>query len=821
MAYYKKNREKHISLRQRKRSQIWGVVLCVVTIGWIYVLNTPWGSLPAVGKLLDPIDGCMANAEPVHKNFDDKLELTGIKQPVTVWLDDRMVPHIRAQNSYDVYYTQGYVHAYFRLWQMDMQTRAAAGRVSEVTGVSTFDFDRRQRRKGMVYAAEQSLKTAEADQKTKGMLDAYTAGVNAFIDQLSVGDFPLEYKLMGFVPEQWNNLKCMLLLKYMADDLTGKTDDIPHSYLKTVLPKSEYDLLFPDRIPAASPVIPVGTKFDTPSLAVPSAPADSVAFPVYESVDFGYKREEGKGSNNWAISGSRTASGVPLLCNDPHLALNLPSLWFETQLQTPDMNVYGASLPGAPGVIIGFNDNISWGLTNNYRDVKDFFEIKRVAGSSGEYWFAGRKTPFNRRKEVIKVKGKPDFAEDVLYTVHGPLMYDERYNENGNLKRPLAMSWMGLRGSNEIMAVYGLNRATNYDEFVNAILHFECPAQNMIYADKKGNIALWGQGQFVNKWPNQGEYVMNGWDSATLWGQLIPMRENPHALNPEQGYLSSANQLVTDDTYPYWYNGDYTELRAWRINQALSEMKKATVEDMFTLQNDNYSVLAGTVLPVMLQYCKGVKNKYLDSLRNWNHTLDAYSMAGSIFQLWWRNLYLGIWNDDFRRVPENLTPAVELTMQFIVNEPNLKYYDNRNTPQRETLKDIVLSSLTKTTDSLNRRAAKEPLAWYKAKNTSVTHLARLAPFSYSGLATGGWGNTVNAMKNNHGPSWRMVVKMSETPEAWGVYPGGQSGNPGSIHYADYLKHWEDGKYYKLLFLPNTEQQHEARIKYTWTIQPDN
>jgi penicillin amidase len=160
-------------------------------------------------------------------------------------------------------------------------------------------------------------------------------------------------------------------------------------------------------------------------------------------------------------------------------------------------------------------------------------------------------------------------------------------------------------------------------------------------------------------------------------------------------------------------------------------------------------------------------------------------------------------------------------MQFIVNEPNLKYYDNRNTPQRETLKDIVLSSLAKTTDSLNRRAAKEPLAWYKAKNTSVTHLARLAPFSYSGLATGGWGNTVNAMKNNHGPSWRMVVKMSETPEAWGVYPGGQSGNPGSIHYADYLKHWADGKYYKLLFLHNSREQHEARIKYTWTIQPDN
>jgi penicillin amidase len=779
------------------------------------------GSVPALGKLLDPVSGCLANAESVNKDFSDTYEFPGIKGKATVWFDDRLVPHIHAGTEHDVYFLQGYIHAGFRLWQMDMQTRAAAGRVSEAVGEQAFEFDRRQRRKGMVYAAENSLKASEADDRTRRMLDAYTEGVNNYISSISYRDYPLEYKLMGFAPEPWTNLKSILLLKYMADDLTGKTDDIAHSYLRHLLLPDNYNLLFPDKIAGSTPVIPAGTEYPPASLATPVAPDDKVAFPDYASTDFGYGREDGKGSNNWAVSGSRTASGAAILCNDPHLALNLPSLWYETQLQTPGMNVYGASLPGAPGVIIGFNDSLSWGLTNNYRDVKDFYEIKPVKGTDNKYWFAGKELPYIMRSERIVIKGKPDFTDAVKYTIHGPLIYDEHYNEKGSLKRPLAMCWMGHKGSNEILAIYKLNRARNYDEFVSAILHFECPAQNMIYADRAGNIALWGQGQFVNKWRNQGEFVMNGWDSSTLWKELIPMRENPHTLNPAQGFLSSANQCVTDDKYPYWYNGDYVEIRAWRINQALADMPKATIEDMFALQNDDYSILAGNVLPLLLDYCKTVTgNKYLDTLRKWDGRLEANSIAGSVFQLWWRNLYMGIWNDDFGYAPDHLAPLPERTMQLMVSDPALKYYDNRTTPQKETLRDIVLQSLTKTTDSLNRRAAKESLVWYKAKKTSVTHLAKLPAFSYTALPTGGWGNTVNAMKNNHGPSWRMVVQMGHEIEAYGVYPGGQSGNPGSKHYADYLQHWVDGEYYRLLFLPNLSSQQSDRVKYTWQIKPE-
>lgn len=819
MAYYKRYSDRYISLRTRLRSRRTGIIVLLLTIGWAYLLNSPMGSIPALGKLLDPVSGAMAAAEPVSKSFTKNIEFSRLRNGATVWFDDRMVPHIHANNEHDLYFLQGYIHAYFRLWQMDMQTRAAAGRVSEVVGASAFNYDREKRRTGMVYAAENSLRVAEADSRTLQMLNAYTEGVNSYIASLGFRNYPIEYKLIGFEPEPWTNLKCMLLLKYMADDLTGSTDDIPHSYLRSILPKEEYELLYPDKIEGATPVIPSGTAFSAATLPHPSAPSDSVAFPTYQAADFGYRREDGKGSNNWAVSGSRTASGAPILCNDPHLGLNLPSLWFEAQLQTPDMNVYGASLPGAPGVIIGFNENISWGLTNNYRDVKDFYEIK--INDADTYWFAGKPTPFSMRQERIRIKGKEDFVDTVKYTIHGPLIYDDKYNKNGNLKRPLAMCWMAHRATNEILAVYKLNRAKNYNEFVSAIHHFECPAQNMIYADRSGNIALWGQGQFVNKWYNQGEFVMSGWDSSTLWGQLIPMAENPHAINPPQGYLASANQCVTDSTYPYWYNGDYGEMRAWRINQALSEMPKVTIQDMFALQNDDYSVLAGSVLPLMLGHTANIRNnKYLDTLRKWDARLEANSIAGSIFQLWWRNLYLGIWNDEFAHTPDNLTPSVERTMQLLLSDSTLRFYDNTRTPQKETLADMILFTLKQTTDSLDRSARTKGLEWYKSKNTSVTHLAKLPAFSYTGLRTGGWGNTVNAMKGNHGPSWRMVVQMGREIEAYGVYPGGQSGNPGSPYYADYLQHWVDGKYYRLLFLPNLSTQQNERIKYTWTVKPD-
>lgn len=786
-----------------------GIFPLLLTILLVYVLSVPIGSNPAIGSLLDPIGGFWASADCVDKDFNNEFSFSGIKNKVDVWFDDRMVPHINADNDYDLYYTQGYIHACFRLWQMDMQTRAAAGRISELLGEKAIKYDRTQRRKGMVYGAEQSLKAMEADPRTRTALNAYRDGINQYISSLSKKDYPLEYKLMGFAPEQWSNIKSALLLMYMSDDLSGDVLDVGLSYyLQDVLTKEQLDFYFPEKVEGSTPVIPAGTPYAEPSLPMPGVP-DGNLWPdlTFEQTPDD-NTQSGKGSNNWVVGGSKTNSGNPILCNDPHLSLNLPSLWFEVQLSAPGINVYGVSLPGAPGVIIGFNDNISWGFTNNYRDVKDFYTIDVIDNNS--YRFNGVSRDFKKRAEVIKVKGKPDVVDTVRYTVHGPLMYDKGFKEPNGITQPLAIKWIALEESNELLSVYLLNRARNYDSFVTAINYFLCPAQNFIYSDTKGSIALWGQGQYINKWKDQGRLVMEGTDSLTLWGDLIPVKENPHAFNPKKGYLSSANQNVADTTYPYWFNGKFNELRAWRINEALDTISNVTVEDMFRLQNDNHSVLARMITPYLLEVLKtkGIEDKYTQLLSSWNYNYSTDSKAASVFQLWWNVLYPTLWAQTFKVSPDGLKPLPERTAQILLHhKDSLKKADA-----------VIVATYKKAADTIAQLEEQGELEWYKIKNTSINHLAKLAPFSYSGIENGGWGNTINAMKGNHGPSWRMVVQMNEQPEAYGVYPGGQSGNPGSKYYANFIDKWSNGAYNKLSFIPYGKKPGEEQVQYKWLLK---
>lgn len=787
---------------------IWPLMLTVVIV---YVLNKPIGSTPAIGKILDPIGGFWVSAEPVSTNAHVEIPSTQIGSNVNVWFDERMVPHINAGNDYDLYFAQGYIHAYFRLWQMDLQTRAAAGRISELLGKKALNYDRGQRRKGMVYGAENSLRAMERDPRTKTSLDGYRDGINAYMNSLKEREIPLEYKLMNFVPEPWDNIKTALLLMYMSDDLSGDVHDIGLTYyLENVLSKEELDFYFPEKVPGSTPVIPEGTKYNQPSLAEPPVPQGEIWGDITFKQKPKDKSETGKGSNNWVVSGSRTQKGTPILCNDPHLSLNLPSLWFEVQLTAPGINVYGVSLPGAPGVIIGFNDSISWGFTNNYRDVKDYYTIDVIDGDN--YRFNGQQTRFEKRVEVVKIKDSADYVDTVNYTVHGPLQFDSHFREPNGIEQPLALQWMALEESNELLSVYLLNRSKNYNDYTNAIGYFLCPAQNFIYADAKGNIALWGQGQYINKWKGQGKYIMNGADSSTLWGDYIPVAENPHALNPEQGYLASANQNVADSSYPYWFNGRFNELRAWRINEMLDTISNVTVEDMFRMQNDEHSLLARKLTPYLLNILSRnniADDKYNNVLKTWDYIYSAESIAPTVFQEWWSVMYPAIWADVLKVAPDGLLPLPERTMQILLNNPD-------RLPHAE---QVIVKAYQRAVDSLNKLNDEE-LQWYKMKNTGINHLAKLKPFSFSGIKNGGWGNTINAMKGNHGPSWRMVVQMNNVPEAYGVYPGGQSGNPGSKYYGNFIDKWIDGKYNKLTFVSQGAKPEESIVRYNWEIKAE-
>jgi penicillin amidase len=800
------------------------VLPLIFAIAIIWALNHAFSvSVPAFGKIIDPVNGIMANAEPVNEDFNKNVSLKGLRSPVSVWIDTSLIPHVRAGNDHDLYYTQGYIHAYFRLWQMDMETRAAGGRVSEVAGAKAIEFDRGMRREGMVWGAQHSLEAMEREPRTKAMLDAYRDGINAYVHSLNYRRLPLEYKLMEFAPEDWTNLRTALLLKYMARDLTGKTDDIAYTVLRDQLGQREFDFLFPDRIKGSRPVIPEGTKFDAPSLQQPKEPGDSVWAHLGQSsvgnrqaaVQSEFRNphsEIAEGSNSWAISGAHTASGKPILCNDPHLGLNLPSLWFEMQLTAPGINVYGASLPGAPGIVIGFNEKISWGFTNNYRDVKDFYEI--TPAGKDAYLFCGKAKPFQKNIEVIRVRGAKDVTDTVLYTIHGPVTYDPTFFDETKSGKLLACTWMAHRGTNELLATYLLNRAGDYAAFTDAISHFECPAQNISYADVSGSIAMWGQGRFINKWKGQGKYVMRGDDSSTLWGKDIPMAENPHVLNPPQGYVVSANQQVTDSTYPYWYNQTYLEWRSWEINSHFEkgsftayggfsgEFGTNNVEiSMQRLQNENYSKLLE-------------KTAALQPINTADLSPD--SPAATSYQVWWYQLYKDIWQDEFPAITTKW-PTSERTVELLLSDSASRYYDDKKTPQVETLRDIVQRAFRETTDSLEKLRRTTGLEWYKVKNTTLTHLAKIPAFSYDHLQIGGWSNTINACTHDHGPSWRMIVEMDSIPRAYTIYPGGQSGNPGSPYYSDFIRQWVEGKYHAAQFI--TASTTKNPLTYTWTLTP--
>lgn len=801
----------------------------LVTAGLVYALNRPIGPLPMpLGKFISPQHGCWQNAEPAGKSFDQDLELEGLKGKATVYFDERLVPHVFAENDEDLYFIQGYLHAKFRLFQMDLQTKAAAGRASEIAGKKAINYDKEQRRLGMVFAAENALKEVEKDPLSKQLFDAYTNGINAWIGSLKEAELPVEYKLLNIKPEKWSNLRTALLLKMMAKMLSSGTEkDLDYTNAQSVFLPDELKQLYPQVPDSLVPIVPKGTAFEKPGI-VPVAPAsaDSVYINRRQTVAAREisKPDINNGSNNWVVAGTKTKSGAPILCNDPHLELSLPSIWFELQLQTPNSNAYGVSLPGSPFVIIGFNDSIAWGVTNSQRDVKDYYEVKFRDPSKKEYWFNGQWEKTSVRREEIKVKGGKTVYDTVAYTVFGPVLFDESFPNDSSRIRNLAVRWTAHDPSNEGMTFYKLNRARNYDDYAAAIQTFTSPGQNFVFASRSGDIAIWQQGRFPARWDRQGLFVMPGEDSSYMWQGFIPQAENPHSKNPERGFLESANQRPADSTYPYFIPGSYITPRGVTIENRLSAMTGITPEDMMQLQNNYFNTLAEDARPLLLNYVKesqlsSTEKKYLDIFRNWDLLATPDSKGQTIYQCWWDSLEAGIWKDELSRTkPISPWPEEQTTMELLKKDTALKFIDDINTPQKETLYDQVTVALQKASAALAKKEAEGKLEWALFKNPTIYHLIKdLKGFARPGLPIGGNGNIVNAVTHSHGPSWRMIVQLSSPAEAYGVYPGGQSGNPGSKYYDNMIDDWVKGKYYKLWYMREGDRT-DKQVKWVMRME---
>jgi penicillin G amidase len=805
----------------------------LLTGGFIYALDNSFTvkdqPLPAFGRLMNPFSGFWRNAEPISAGLTapSDLQLQGLTAPVKISYDDRSVPHVFAENANDAVFVQGYLHAKDRLWQMDISVRKVGGRLAEVAGKKGLESDRLERRSGMLWAAENALKGWQKDPMVWKFVESYTAGVNAYIATLKPKDYPIEFKLMGYAPEAWSPLKTALFSKAMAESLAKGERDLQATNSYKMLGAKSFDYLFPEYFKEQSPIIPTNTSFN---FTAPAA-MQKVSTPP---ADLGFieetplpSTERGTGSNNWAVSASKTANGHPILCGDPHLNLTLPSIWYEMQLATPEFNAYGISLPGVPFIVIGFNENIAWTQTNVGHDVADWYTIKWKDEKREEYLLDGKYIKADIRIEEFTVKGLGFVKDTVRYTVWGPVTYD---HQAGHPKASMAYHWLAhdVPTTPEAGVFYQLNKAKNYDEYSTALKDYNCPAQNFAFACKNGDIALKLGGQLPMKNKEQGRFIQDGTTAANAWHGFIPREQNPSIKNPARGFVSSANQQSTAPNYPYYYNSERFEPYRGRIlNRKLKEMEKITMEDMMKLQTDNYGLDAEEALPLMLKHLDTTQLSIIEkvqweALKNWKYEYIKEDIAPALYSAWSDTLYKLVWDEFqiFNQEAYLLAPTDWRTVALMHDDPTSKYFDNITTPEKETIKDICTQSFKAMSNKVVALTLKNLGKFNHGiyKDTYIPHLVpTMKGFSRMELQTNGSRNALNSMKLKHGPSWRMVVEMGDTPKAYVVYPGGTSGNPGSKNYDAYVDKWVNGEYYEAVFLKNADEKN-ARVVGTQTVK---
>jgi penicillin amidase len=799
----------------------------VICIGLIYFLNNAWnfGSpIPPLGKFLDPFHGFWQNAE-TKDVANHEISVPGLKGKVTIVYDSALIPHVFAMNNTDLFLAQGYVTAQHRLWQMEFQTHAAAGRISEIAGEAALDFDRSQRRIGMVLGAQNSLKMIDADPEIKEAVGSYTAGVNAYINQLNYEGLPIEYKLMGYRPEPWTELKVGLFLMNMAKTLNSGENDLELTNALNVFGKETLDLLFPDREPVSDPVVDNqgGWKFrpvtlDSISLAIP-IPPEIVSIAPLE------KQPKGIGSNNWAVSGKKTVSGSPILCSDPHLGLTMPSIWYAIHLNAPGINVMGSSFPGAPCVIIGFNDSIAWGPTNAQRDLVDWYKITFKDNTKNEYLSDGQWKPSRKVIEKFAINGKPDFYDTIVYTHHGPVTYDESYHGDQQNKH-YAYRWIAHDGGNILRTFFEFDGGKNHADYMAALDHYYFPAQNFAFASVSGDIAIRVQGKYPVRRKDEGKFVLDGSKTSTEWKAFIPFDQNVMIKNPERGFISSANQYPVDSSYPYYVHSSQWEYyRNRRINRVLSELTDITPQKMMKLQNDNYNIQAEEYLPLLLDAMKtftltNEEKEIMELMTKWDFVNDAVGTAPSYFESWVEEIQTAIWDEMSDSKTSMPRPSEYMTWWLLKNNPDLSFYDDQKTPEKESRNDIIKIALQKANERISKweKANERKADWAYFKDSYVRHLLRLAPFSIHAI-NGGNSNTLNASRGGWGPSWRMIVSLEKSGvKAWGVYPGGQSGNPGSPFYNNFIEPWEKAQPLPLKFV-GSESELSASTFFTTTLTP--
>lgn len=745
-------------------------LLLLIIIGYFYFNNK-------IDKSLPQIEGT--------------IELP-VTETVTVTTDESGVPHIKANNLKDLYMAQGYVQAQNRLFQMELARRQASGTLSEIVGEATISSDKYFRTLGLRRAAEKSYEIY--DEEAKNVLDWFSDGVNVYIEEaIRNGSLPIEFMFIGAKPEPWTPIDSLTIGKYMAFDLGGHWERQAFNYylLKKFSLEKAYELF-------------------------PSYPKDRKTV-IEEEIDIVASFKDAiipdpfNGSNNWVVSGEKTASGKPLLADDPHLGLGTPSIWYQMHLETEDLNVSGVIFAGVPGIILGHNDYIAWGVTNTGPDVQQLYIEKRDPKDDDAFLFEGEYEKAQIIKEPIHVKGEKTIDYEVVETRNGPII-SEFAKESGK-DTVLSLRWTALDKTKELHAILQLNRATNWEEFEKGLKDFHVPAQNFVFAASDGTIAYKANGK-IPIYANGKDALLPlpGWDEQYQWKDFIPFDELPKLVDPKKGFIATANNKIAGKEYPYHISNVWAQpYRYERIFEVLQPNDQLTIQDMKNLQMDTVNLRAREFVPLFIETLKDeplsdTASNALQLLEKWNYNDDANLSQPLLFEHWMNEIENLLYDEIDDEVMELFSSKGQATDELLRLGNNSIWIDDNG-----GLIKVLHSSLNEAIGKLEAEYGIDQSKWkwgdyhqvqfehpLASANKGLEYLFhKEKPLPVNGSAV-----TPMAARHNeegivdHGASWRFVIDFSDITTGHHIVGPGQSGHFLSPFYNDQTVDWIEGIYHE-------------------------
>jgi len=758
--------------------------------------------------------------------LNGEMTLSGLTADAKVIRDERGVPHIYADNEHDLYFMTGYITAQERLWQMDMVRHATQGRLSEMFKRDMCETDYFLR--ALEMSEKSKLVLEKEDPAVLATLQAYTDGVNAWIKKCGK-KLPPEFKILGYTPEPWTLTDITNIIGFIGWDPASAnlTDEINnYKLVKKLGPEKASGLIADWNL------------------------VDEVVFPDFKIDDellnksisaIGSMKELEKlgivtlsGSNNWAVTGARSETGKPILSNDMHLGFNVPGFWMQIHQVIPgELNVTGVLFPGEPFIIAGHNERIAWGMTNLSVDDIDLF-VETVDSSGNNYMYNGQWLPFRNEEELLKITDDSSQTRSIKYTHHGPVISGMRGIDDA----VLTMCWSGYDYSDEIKAVYLLNRAGSWDEFRVALSNFKSISQNFAYADVDGNIGLnTGGGVPVRK--GTGLFPRKGDTDEYEWKGYVPFEFLPTSFNPAEGFVSSANQRTVTEGYPFFISGEFAmPYRIMRIREMAAEKEILGIDDFRRMITDNHSVYAAMLTPALLKAAAtiedpdGTEQAAIDELKGWDYSMGASLIAPSLFEFIRIELARNIMYDELTDLyGASLGRQYDFYIYRMLKEGPDEWVDNINTPEKETMDEIIALSIRSAIDTLTAKYGEYGNNWQWGKihtftlehpMGSVRILNRLLGLNSETYSVGGSYHTVEpyAFRDNfrahHGASERHIFNTADWDKSLTVIPTGTSGIPGSPFYLSQTDTYVNNGFYEE---PFTDQAVEMAKRYEMIFLP--